>query len=80
MVKSVKKKVPAKNKKTCWCGLRMLVSLALAAIGFASLVQGVLLQVKGYGLLYGFLAYLLAFLFVALAKVMHRRSTSCECH
>jgi hypothetical protein len=79
MAKSAKKKAAKIDKKPCWCGMRLFFLLLLSALGFATFIQGILLQVYGYGLFYGFLTYVLAFVFFGAAKVMKFKLMACSC-
>jgi hypothetical protein len=56
-------------------GLIFLVLVFLAALGFASLVQGLLMQ-WSFGFKYGFFSYLLAFIFLGSAKILKLRLLS----
>lgn len=61
-----KKKVQAK-KSSSGKSLWMLAAIVFGAFGFAAVIQGILGQIS-QGFSYGFFAYLLGFIFMALAK------------
>lgn len=50
-------------------GLFFLGAVLFGALGFAAMIQGILLQVS-MGFLYGFFAYLLGLIFLGIAKCL----------
>lgn len=69
------KRQEQKKACCCCCGLWALGSIFFGALGLASLVEGIILQVK-LDFKYGFLAYVLAFVFLFAAKMCKYRMFS----
>ncbi|MDD4878270.1 MAG: hypothetical protein PHO02_04520 [Candidatus Nanoarchaeia archaeon] len=69
------KKIEAKKEECCSFrergarGLYFLGAVFFGALGFASILQGILLQVS-LGFTYGLFAYILGLLFIGIAKYM----------
>ncbi|RME55327.1 hypothetical protein D6777_00895 [Candidatus Woesearchaeota archaeon] len=64
-----KRSVRVKSSITGHQALMFLVAVFLGALGFASLVQGLLMQ-WSFGFKYGFFSYLLSFIFLGSAKLV----------
>ncbi|MBU2590106.1 MAG: hypothetical protein KKF52_03530 [Nanoarchaeota archaeon] len=77
--KLVKKIMVKKVDEKCKCqgrSLWLLAFIVFGAFGFAAIIQGILGQIS-QGFSYGFFAYLLGFIFIALAKFCKRKICSC---
>jgi len=77
--KAVKKIVRKPVEQKCKCSGRSLWLLAFivfGAFGFAAIIQGILGQIS-QGFSYGFFAYLLGFIFIALANFCKRKVCIC---
>lgn len=55
--------------------LWIVLAIFFGALGFASLIQGILMQID-LGFKYGFYSYLLAFIFICIAKVCKYKAYS----
>ncbi len=69
-----KKRAKKKSNKKCCSGkgLWLIAAIVFGAFGFATVFQGVLEQIR-QGFSYGFFAYMLGFIFFALAGFCKRR-------
>lgn len=67
--KKALKKPEQKKMFTAKHGLWFLLVVFLLAVGFAAFIQGILMQ-WSFGFKYGFFSYLLAFIFIGVAKLI----------
>lgn len=76
------KKIEQKKEECCSLkekgarGLFFLGTVFFGALGFAAMLQGILLQVS-LGFTYGLFAYILGLLFLGIAKYMKWKSFGC---